>query len=65
MLYTIKNYLGVGTVRAYSSYAVYSISNAQYLLTVLIPLLDKYNLRTTKYLNYVDFKQTLELLSSY
>ena len=64
VLYAISKYLGVGTVRTQSTSAVYSIGKVQDLLTVLIPLLDMYSLRTTKYLDYIDFKKILHLLSS-
>lgn len=33
-------------------------------MTVLIPLLNYYTLRTTKYLNYLDFKAILAILSA-
>ena len=64
VLYAISKYLGVGSVRVQSSYAVYSIGKVKDLITVLIPLLDKHSLRTTKYLDYIDFKKILQILSS-
>ena len=64
VLYAISKYLGVGTVRTQSTSAVYSIGKVQDLLTVLIPLLDMYSLRTTKYLDYIDFKKILQILST-
>ena len=57
VLYAISKYLGVGSVRVQSSYGVYSIGKVKDLITVLIPLLDKHSLRTTKYLDYIDFKK--------
>lgn len=64
VLYAISKYLGVGSVRIQSSYGVYSIGKVKDLITVLIPLLDKHSLRTTKYLDYIDFKKILQILSS-
>ena len=65
-LYKIRNYLGVGTVRTspagYS--CIYSIGKLQDLANILLPLLDKYTLLTTKYAggDYLDFKKVVNLL---
>ena len=64
VLYTIKDYLGIGTVRANSTYAIFSIGKVQDILTVLLPFLYTYTLHTTKYLDYLDFKIIVKLLNS-
>ena len=64
VLYAIQKYLGIGNVRTQSTSAVYSIGKLQDLITVLLPLLEMHSLRTTKYLDYIDFKKILHLLSS-
>jgi len=48
ILYKIKEFLGVGNVSVHGSNCLFSISNIRDLQKVLIPLLDKYNLFTTK-----------------
>jgi hypothetical protein len=42
---------------------VFIISNVKDLINVLFPLLDKYNLYTTKWLDYIDFKKVVLFLS--
>jgi hypothetical protein len=64
ILYKIQKYLGVGKVRAHKTYCVFSISNLFDLINILFPLLNQYPLYTTKYLDYLDFKYAVELLSN-
>jgi hypothetical protein len=62
VLYKIKNNLGAGTVRINKDYCVYSISKQEELANILIPILDKHTLLTTKYLDYLDFKKIVKLI---
>ena len=64
VLYRIKDFLGVGTVRSNKNSCVYSIGNINDLLTVLFPLLDQCPLYTTKWLDYQDFKLVVNYLSA-
>lgn len=64
VLYRIRDFLGVGTVRINKNRCVYSIGNVNDLLTVLFPLLDRYSLYTTKWLDYQDFKLVVNYLST-
>nr|QVG61567.1 hypothetical protein [Rhizoctonia sp.] len=64
VLYRVKEFLGVGTVRINKDSCVYSIGNVKDLLTVLFPLLDKNLLYTTKWLDYQDFKSVVKYLST-
>lgn len=63
ILYKIKNYLGVGTVRISKDHCVYSIGKQKDLVNTLFPILDKYTLLTTKYLDYLDFKKVVKLIN--
>jgi hypothetical protein len=63
ILYSIKDYLGVGTVRSSGTYCVYSIGKVKDLINKLIPILDKHTLLTTKYFDYLDFKKVVNLLN--
>jgi hypothetical protein len=59
----IRDFLGVGRVAIEGSSCVFIISNVKDLLTILFPLLDKYHLYTTKWLDYLDFKSVVLFLS--
>ena len=48
ILFKIKDFLGVGKVSIHGSNCLFSITNIRDMQKVLIPLLDKYNLFTTK-----------------
>jgi LAGLIDADG endonuclease len=48
ILYKIKEFLGLGNVSVHGSNCLFSITNIRDMQKVLIPLLDKYNLFTTK-----------------
>jgi len=56
ILYKIKEFLGVGNVSVHGSNCLFSITNIRDMQIVLLPLLDNYNLFTTKWLDYLDFK---------
>jgi hypothetical protein len=60
----IRYFLGVGRVAIEGSSCVFIISNVKDLLTILFPLLDKYHLYTTKWLDYLDFKSVVIYLSN-
>jgi hypothetical protein len=48
--------LGVGGVRLYKNECIFSVTDKKGIL-LLISIFDKYNLNTSKYLDYLDFKQ--------
>ena len=64
ILYKIKEFLGVGNVSVHGSNCLFSITNIRDMQIVLLPLLDNYNLFTTKWLDYLDFKLVVNFLSS-
>ena len=61
-LYKIKEFLGVGNVTVNGSNCLYTISDLYSLKTVLLPFLDEYNLLTSKWLDYLDFKSVVNYL---
>lgn len=64
ILYRIQEYLGVGHVYAYKTSCVFVIRSTSDLIKVLIPFLDLNTLRTTKYLDYLDFKAILNFITN-
>jgi LAGLIDADG endonuclease len=46
----------LGNVSVHGSNCLFSITNIRDMQNVLLPLLDNYNLFTTKWLDYLDFK---------
>lgn len=62
VLYKIKEFLGVGRVKIENNSCLFIITDKNSLNTVLFPLLDKYNLYTTKWLDYIDFKSVVNYL---
>jgi hypothetical protein len=64
ILYKIQEFLGAGKVSIYGSNCLFSISNIRDMQNILLPLLDNYNLFTTKWLDYLDFKLVVNYLSS-
>jgi hypothetical protein len=64
VLHMIKDRLGIGTVETHAKSCVFVVRSVSDLLKVLVPILDTYTLHTTKYLDYVDFKAILTLLSN-
>lgn len=63
-LIKIKQILRVGKIRTEGNSCVFIISEVTDLLTVLFPILDKYNLCTTKWLDYLYFKSIVLILSN-
>lgn len=62
VLYKIKEFLGVGNVKIEKDSCLFIISDKNSLNTILFPLLDKCNLYTTKWLDYIDFKSVVNYL---
>ena len=48
--------LGVGGVRLYKNECIFNVTYKKGIL-LLISIFDKYNLNTSKYLDYIDFKE--------
>lgn len=63
VLTKIQEFLGVGRVIIEGNSSVFIISNVKDLINILFPLLDKYNLYTSKWLDYIDFKKVVYFLS--
>lgn len=63
VLQKIRDFLGVGRVVIEGNRCLFILSDVKSLLAVLFPLLDKYQLYTTKWLDYVDFKSLVLFLS--
>lgn len=63
VLQKIRDFLGVGRVVVEGSSCLFIIRDVKSLLTVLFPLLDKYHLYTTKWLDYLEFKTVVIFLS--
>jgi hypothetical protein len=63
VLHKIREFLGVGRVVTEGRSSLFIISDVKSLITVLFPLLDKYHLYSTKWLDYADFKSVVVLLS--
>jgi len=64
VLHKIKDFLGVGRVVISGDSCVFIISDVNSLLNVLFPLIDKYKLYTTKWLDYIDFKSVVLFLAN-
>jgi len=64
VLHKIKEQLGIGSVETHANSCVFIVRNVADLLNVLIPILDANPLRTTKYLDYLDFKRMVVLLNN-
>jgi len=56
----IHNKLGVGKVRLYRDECIFNVIDREEI-KLLISIFDKYNLNTTKYLDYLDFKKAFNL----
>jgi hypothetical protein len=63
VLYTILKPLGVGVVRKSNNECKFTVSDKEGIMK-LITIFDKYNLNTTKYLDYLDFKEAFNLYFS-
>ena len=56
----IKNKLGLGNTRIYKDKCIFTISDKQGVYE-LISIFDKFNLNTTKYLDYLKFKEAFKI----
>lgn len=63
VLYTILKSLGVGAVRKTNNECKFTVADKEGIMK-LITIFDKYNLNTTKYLDYLDFKEAFNLYHS-
>ena len=63
VLHKIQKFLGVGRVVLDGNSCVFIINNVKDLINVLFPLLEKYKLYTSKWLDYLDFKKVALFLS--
>lgn len=52
----IRDRLDIGNVRIWRDECIFNVTD-QKGIALLISIFDKYNLNTTKYLDYLDFKQ--------
>ena len=62
VLHEIRDFLAVGKVVINGNSCVFIISDVNSLLNILFPLLDKYKLYITKWLDYIDFKSVTSIL---
>ena len=60
VLIYISNKLGIGKVRLDKNECIFNVTNKEGI-KLLISIFDKYNLNTTKYLYYLDFKEAFNL----
>jgi len=56
----ISSKLGIGKVRLYKNECIFNVADKEGI-KCLISIFDKYNLNTTKYLDYLDFKKAFHL----
>ena len=56
----ISSKLGIGKVRLYKNECIFNVTDKEGI-KFLISIFDKYNLYTTKYLDYLDFKKAFNL----
>jgi hypothetical protein len=65
-LYYIKKQLGIGSVYVESNRDLghYRIRDRKQLGEVILPIYDQYPLLTTKYFNYLSFKETFDILEN-
>lgn len=59
----INNKLGVGGVRFYKDECIFNVTDKKGV-ALLIDIFDKYNLNTTKHLDYLDFKEAFLFYSN-
>ena len=52
----IKDKLGIGGVRYYKKECIFNVTDKEGI-ALLISIFDKYNLNTTKHLDFLDFKE--------
>jgi hypothetical protein len=60
VLYTIQKSLGIGKVRKSNNECKFTVNDIKGIQK-LIAIFDKYSLNTTKYLDYIDFKEAFNL----
>jgi len=63
VLYFIKKQLGVGSVTKDNTKGQFFIRDRKMIESVLLPIFDKYPLLTSKYFDYLRFKQALYILN--
>jgi len=56
----ISSMLGIGKVRLYKNECIFNVVDKEGI-KLLISIFDKYNLNTTKYLDYLDFKKAFNI----
>ena len=61
VLRDIKDKLGIGKVRLYKNECIFNVTDRDEI-ALLISIFDKYNLNTSKYLDYLDFKEAFLLV---
>nr|YP_003204916.1 endonuclease [Millerozyma farinosa]CAY39286.1 Endonuclease, COX1 group I intron encoded [Millerozyma farinosa] len=59
LLYLIKNKLKVGKVVSYDNTVSYILRDVNHMQKVMLPIFDKYYLLTSKYYNYLKFKECM------
>lgn len=59
VLYLIQAYFKVGEVRVNGNSCLYIVQDLNSLLTVIIPFFEKYKLFTTKWLDFLSFKEAV------
>lgn len=59
LLYLIKNKLKVGKVVSYDNMVSYVLRDKNHIQKVILPIFDKYYLLTSKYYNYLKFKECI------
>jgi len=64
LLYYIKKQLNVGSVYIEGNNAHYRIRDRKIIKEVIFPIFDKYPLLTTKYFNYIKFKEAYFILEN-
>ena len=63
-LYYIKKQLGIGSITKDNTKGQIFIRDRKMIKTVLLPIFDKYPLLTTKYFDYLKFKQAFDILEN-
>jgi hypothetical protein len=59
----IQSKLGIGNVRIYKNECIFNVTDKEGI-SQLVSIFDKYNLNTTKYLDYLDFKKAFNLYNN-
>jgi hypothetical protein len=62
LLNFLHSKLGCGSVYKSKTKCEFVIMEQKALINLIIPILDNFNLNTTKHLNYLDFKKALDLM---